>query len=224
MRKPKKRVAKKTAATTKQVKPAKKTKTAADLHRFKLIAEYRGGARGHVPVEYDHPFMSFGDTYAAEDDWRVVFSRERVPFTITPAMIDKAVPKAPKDCVIAQAFKALFGKMYDFQVGAGITKIWDPKAKIELRTRTAGQLSKAIPKFDRPPYIWPLPPNMYFLYPMQKQRADDYKARGTGKKRVAEKRVEVSDRVATPIRRKRKKKRATATRSVIRNSRIWLGK
>lgn len=225
MRKPKKRVAKKTAATTKRVKPDTQKKKTIDLHPFKLIAAYRGHTRGIVPEIFDHDFMFFGDTYAAQNGWRVTLGRERFPLSITPEMIAKAVPGQPKKCVIGQAFKALFGNMYDFEVGAGVTKIWDAANKIELRMRPSGKIAKAIPDFDRPPYVWPLKPGLYFMYPISTTRADDYKARGQGKKRRAgEKRDEANNRVVTPIRRQPKKKRASATRSVIRNSRIWLGR
>lgn len=161
-----------------------------------------------------HGFCQFGPVYPARDNWRVVIAKDPLFIHITPEIIERAVPGSPRHCAIALALLAFFGKHYDFQVGSGVTKIWDFKEKIELRLHTPSTLSRALRTFDKKK-DWGLPANLYRLGPLAPIIAN--RERHNKKKRAAAKR---NGLVAV----RQPKPRAAPTRTVLRNSRIkWAG-
>ena len=163
-----------------------------------------------------HPLLQMGPVFAARDKWRVVMGRDTVYINITPEIIAKAKPRSPNTCVVALSLAALFGKRYDFQVGSGITKIWDFKEKIELRLHTPSTLSKALRTFDKTGE-WGLPANLYRLGPMLPILKNH--ERSNKKHKEAAKRLK-----AGLVAVRKPTKRAAPTRTVIRNSRInWHG-
>lgn len=173
-----------------------------------------------------HPFLQFGPVYQALHDWRVVLSRDPMYLNITQKMIDTAIPGSPKFCVMALAVRAFWGKTYDFQVGKGVLKIWDFVNKIELRCHVPSTLSRAAGIFDTEK-VWPLPPNVYRLNPMTPILRNRKRAEEKRQKHALGKwgKLHIENNRGFDVRRKPKKtKRAAATRTVLRNTRIkWNG-
>lgn len=162
----------------------------------------------------------------AAHDWTVVLATNPLYFVIDETMIKKAIPGAPERCVVALGLKKLFGKQYDFQVGKVYTKIWDRDAKIEIRWFTPAALSKRIGKFDAKKG-WDLPPNIYKLQAMPKSVISGlsnllagikYHVDKKAKRKAAGKFSSAGTR--SLVKGAKKRKRATYSRMVLRNSRI----
>ncbi len=184
----------------------------------------RRAQKGRVAAKTAHTMYTMGDAYNAADGWTIILASVPLYFYITTEMIARAVKKSGRYCVIGQAFEAIFGKDIAWQVGPGLVKIWDVNAKIEVRFVTPGPLQRAIREFDPETGYWPLPANMYRLLPFVKSTIDRLK----GKKRAAAKRVKKKDGkqsspatlvVKNPVRRRRRKP-APASRTVLRNARM----
>ena len=186
----------------------------------------RGAKRsvGRPATGTRHPFLNMGRVHEAADNWRVVFADEVLQFTISQETVDKSIGRSGRFCVIALSLERFFDKRYDFQVGSGITKIWDLEEKIELRYRTPSNISKAIRTFDTTGE-WGLPANIYKLaaYPQSMIEATK---RWVAKNRTArheKRRIELlikENPSAAAIRRKPTKHRAPRTRTVLRHARI----
>jgi len=165
------------------------------------------------------PLKSMGDSFKDEADpsWTIVLAREPFWFNISTKHIAKAEPGDPRYCVVALALDDATGGMFDYQIGAGITKIFDIKKKIEVRFATPGCLKSQIRVFDKPNGRWKLPPGLYRLHPMPVSWREE--AAPNGKKR---KRERAAAKVVTTIvtRRAPKRKRAPVTRLVLRHGGI----
>jgi hypothetical protein len=170
-----------------------------------------------------HPFLNMGRVHEAGDDWRVVFADESLQFCITQEIVNKSIGRSGRFCVVALALEKFFGKRYDFQVGAAITKIWDFKEKIELRYKTPQNISRAIRTFDTTGE-WGLPANIYKLaaYPQAMIEVTKKSAKKSRLARAEKRKVDLLIRKnpTAAIRRKPTKHRAPATRTVLRHARI----
>lgn len=190
-----------------------------DLKPGRLVTHKRV-KRGKPPAGRKHMMYTMGDGYEAYDNWTVIMADVALYFFITQEMIDTAVRKSGRYCVIGQAFEAIFGNHIDWQVGTGEVKIWDVDAKIEVRFRTPTTLQKAIRKFDPKTGRWPLPANMYRLLPIAKStlaNRKNSKARAAAKHKKNKSSGTITVR---PIVRRKPVARKPASRTVLRNARI----
>jgi hypothetical protein len=163
-----------------------------------------------------------GDSFKDEVDpsWTIVLAREPFWFNISAQHIADAVPGDARYCVVALALDEATGSQFDYQIGAGITKIFDVKKKIEVRFTTPGCLRAQIRKFDRPNGRWKLPPGLYRLNPMSESHREQASPQGKKKRKAkaAVHKFKVSvKKLATRI---VKKKRAPVTRLVLRHGGI----
>jgi|688.fasta_scaffold364797_1 hypothetical protein len=163
------------------------------------------------------PLLSMGDAFPDEVDpeWTIVIAREPFWFNISVENIKKAIPGDPRFCVVALALDDAMGGMFDYQIGAGITKIFDIDKKIEVRFKTPGCLQRQMRKFDRLNGKWKLPPGMYRLHPMPTSWREVVGPKGKKKRkeRAAAKRNAIK-----PLRtRIARKHRAPVTRLVLRH-------
>lgn len=151
------------------------------------------------------------------DDWTQVIADEPLYFSITPEIVRRSVPRSAKWCVVAQALAAALGKSYEFQVGAGITKIFSQKDKVVVHFATPGILRTHLKKFDKTGQ-WDLPPNVYRLMPMPKSWDPSTQAkRKRAQKRAADKKNGQGTSITlTPTTAKRRRKKVT--RLVLRSS------
>jgi hypothetical protein len=198
---------------------AKKSAEYLNLKPGRLVTNKRV-KKGKPPAGRKHMMYTMGDGYEAGDNWTVIMADVALYFFITQEMIDTAVHKSGRYCVIGQAFAAIFGDHIDWQVGTGEVKIWDVDAKIEVRFRTPTALQQAIRKFDPKKGRWPLPANMYRLLPIAKSSLEhrkNYKARAAAKHKKNKGSATITVRTVVrckPVARK------TASRTVLRNARI----
>ena len=170
--------------------------------------------RGRKPIETANQLLSMGKTYPAIDGWRVVLATVPLYFVITPEIIEKSKKNggSGRFCVVALAMEAVFGKDRSFQVGTVFTKIWDTEEKVEVRFRTPPGLAKYVRMFDNGEG-WQLPPNIYRLAPTCP--GDRTNSRNRPANKIVK--VKVKGATRTPVRRK---PRAHASRTVLRNTRI----
>ena len=198
---------------------AKKNAEYLNLEPGRLVAHKRV-KRGTPPAGRKHVMYTMGDAYEAGDNWTVILADVSLYFFITQEMIDTAVQKSGRYCVIGQAFAAIFGNHIDWQVGTGEIKIWDVDAKIEVRFRTPGPLQQAIRKFDHKKGRWPLPANMYRLLPIAKSTIASRK--NNKAKKVAAKQKNKNSGLVTVknVVRRKSVVRKAASRTVLRNAHI----
>lgn len=169
--------------------------------------------------------LTMGNSYKAENNWTVVIATVPLYLNITQEMIDRSIGRSGRYCVVAQAIEALFGKRMYFQVGAGITKIWDLNAKIEVRWHTSGPLAAGIKGFDKPGGSWKLPPNIYKLNPVPRSLKPENARKSREKLQKARKRAAAASKAVglkVTVFTRRNAARAKPTRTVLRNSRIKL--
>lgn len=153
--------------------------------------------------------LSMGDVVRDEVDpaWKIVTAREPLWFHISADHAKRAKKGDARFCVVALALDDATGHMYDYQIGAGVVKIFDIKAKIEVRFKTPGVLQRQLRKFDMPNGKWDLPPGMYRLHPMPASW------------REVKKRKKAAAKVKVAMTRK-KSTRAPVTRMVLRHGGI----
>lgn len=101
-----------------------------------------------------------------KDGWRTYASNSPLVLEITQSDIDKAVCGSREECVVAQAIKRQMHFSTGWKVGSNITIIYCESTKEIIRYGTSSELMKAIPQYDRPPYIWNLKPGIYRLLPL----------------------------------------------------------
>jgi hypothetical protein len=172
------------------------------------------------------PLKSMGDAHKDEidPDWTIVLAREPFWFNISLQHIAAAVPGDARFCVVALALDDATGGQFDYQIGAGITKIFDIKNKIEVRFKTPGCLQRQIRNFDKPGGRWNLPPGLYRLHPLPKSWREDAGPNGKKKRKTkmaaAKLSMKLKTSVKTVVTRIKKTKRAQVTRLVLRHGGI----
>lgn len=168
--------------------------------------------------------LAMGDSFKDELDpkWTIVIAREPFWFNISLEHIASAVPGDARYCVVALALDEATGGVYDYQIGAGITKIFDIEKKIEVRFKTPGCLQRQIRRFDKPNGQWDLPPGLYRLHPMPTSwRVDaDPKLRKKKELKIKAAAKKWAVKVKKLQTRLSKKKRAAVTRLVLRHGGI----
>lgn len=101
-----------------------------------------------------------------KDGWRTYAANSPLVLEITQTDIDKAVCGSREECVVAQAIKRQIPFATGWRVGSNITIVYCEATKEIIRYGTSSELMKAIPKFDKPPYVWNLKPGFYRLTPL----------------------------------------------------------
>lgn len=101
-----------------------------------------------------------------KDGWRIYASNSPLILEITQADIDQAVCGSKEECVVAQSIKRQVAFASGWRVGSNITIVYCEQTKEIIRYGTSSELMKAIPKFDKPPYVWNLKPGFYRLTPL----------------------------------------------------------
>lgn len=177
-----------------------------------------------LPRKSRNAMLSMGKRYKAENDWIVVIATVPLYLSITQEMIDRAIGRSGRFCVVAQAIEALFGKRMYFQVGAGVTKIWDLDAKIEVRWHTSKVLAMGIAVFDATGR-WELPANIYKLNPVPPSWKPESARTSREKLAKARKKIAAASKalgLKVSVAASRSKPKAKPMRTVLRNSRIKL--
>lgn len=163
--------------------------------------------------------LAMGDSFKDELDpkWTIVIAREPFWFNISLEHIASAVPGDARYCVVALALDEATGGVYDYQIGAGITKIFDIEKKIEVRFKTPGCLQRQIRRFDKPNGQWDLPPGLYRLHPMPTSWRDATGPKGKKKRKLKAAALKFKVKAKSLRTRIAKKKKAPVTRLVLRH-------
>ena len=147
------------------------------------------------------PLLNWGPS-RRRGRWLVVDATRNCALHIGAEAVRRAAGRARQstNCVVAQAvcMSALGPYVDGANVGTNITKVWNAADQVELRFHT-GLLGSAVRIYDRTTK-WILPDAVYFLNPIPKSLRLGYKPKKKDKTVVC----------------KRKKKRAPASRSLLR--------